>query len=58
MVESLLYGAAILACPVGMGAMMWLMMRSGDKAAPAHTDAEVAQLRAEVEQLQAQRAGR
>jgi hypothetical protein len=58
--ESLLYGVAILACPVGMGVMMWMMNRgnrnrmgsSGDDGAPH----QVAQLRAEIEQLKADRA--
>jgi hypothetical protein len=45
----------VLACPVGMGLMMWLMMRGGRRAstaAPDH-DSEIAQLRAEVERLRA-----
>lgn len=50
----------ILACPVGMGGMMWLMMR-GNKVPQGpptgETDAErveLAQLRHEVERLKAE----
>jgi len=54
--EQLLYGVAVLACPVGMGLMMWFMAR-GQRKNPADTDdQQVAQLRAEVEQLKAERA--
>ncbi len=56
--EALLLGLAVLACPVGMGVMMWMMMRGsggsgsqGDQAAAQ----EVARLRAEVDQLRAAR---
>ena len=49
--NQVLYALAVLACPVGMGMMMWLMMRSNKNpsrdAAPATaSEAEVAQLRA------------
>lgn len=53
--SELFYSLAILACPVGMGLMMWFMMRGMDKApavAPAQ-DAELARMRAEIDQLRA-----
>jgi hypothetical protein len=50
----LIYLLAVLACPVGMGVMMLVMMR-GDSATPSSGD-EVARLRAQVEQLRAERA--
>lgn len=53
----LLYPLALLACPVGMGLMMWMMMRGGaqNPAEPGNgaTGDEVARLRAEVDQLRA-----
>ncbi|MPZ66005.1 MAG: DUF2933 domain-containing protein [Pseudonocardiaceae bacterium] len=58
--EALLLGLAVLACPVGMGAMMWFMMRgSGGQGGGSQRDQtaeqEVARLRAEVDQLRAAR---
>jgi len=54
--EQLLYGVAVLACPVGMGLLMWFMAR-GQRKSPVDTgDQQVGQLRAEVEQLKAERA--
>ncbi len=58
--EALLLGLAVLACPVGMGVMMWFMMRgSGSQRSGSQGDqaaaAEVARLRAEVDQLRAGR---
>jgi len=55
------YALAVLACPVGMGLMMWLMMRGGkkkpaDTTASTATEAEVAQLRANLDRLRASRA--
>jgi hypothetical protein len=49
--QSLLLGVAVLACPGGMGLMMWMMMRGQSK-----DTATIQALRAEVEQLKAQRA--
>lgn len=54
-----LYAIALLACPVGMGAMMWFMMR-GRKEQPADGEAtakraELAGLQAQIDQLQAER---
>lgn len=64
--HNLLYLAAALGCPAGMGAMMWFMMRSGksrqNTQPPAQIparlsvqDQEIAALRAEVDQLRAAR---
>lgn len=65
----LLYGLAALACPVGMGAMMWFMMRGGRAGQPMGQpqtpagsgpepgkEAELARLRAEIDQLKAAQA--
>ncbi|MGY4544426.1 hypothetical protein ACVWY0_004371 [Arthrobacter sp. UYNi723] len=55
--NQVLFSLALLACPVGMGLMMWFMMRgrkdSPPSSPPAATDAELARLRAEVDQLRA-----
>lgn len=56
--DQIFYTLAVLACPVGMGAMMWLMMRTGRKqpktAAPsAVSEAELAELRADPNRLSA-----
>lgn len=56
--QQVLWAIAVLACPVGMGLMMWLMMR-GQRKGPGETgtsEEQVAQLRAEVERLKAERA--
>lgn len=58
--DALLLGLLVLACPLGMGVMMWMMMRgSGAQASGSQGDqsaaAEVARLRAEVDQLRAAR---
>jgi hypothetical protein len=58
--QSLLLAVAVLACPVGMGLMMWMMMRGQSKGTATSEyhgwQQEVQALRAEVEQLKAQRA--
>ena len=59
--SQVLYSLALLACPIGMGLMMWFMMRgkkhSNEGNAPSSlspaTDAELTKLRAEVDQLRA-----
>jgi len=56
--DKLLYLLPALACPVGMGAMMWLMMRGPGKPPAAPVDpapAELARLRTEIDALQARR---
>jgi hypothetical protein len=58
--QALLYGVAVLACPVGMGGMMWMMMRgqrnTGGGKAGDLSGLQVAALRAEIDQLKADRA--
>lgn len=56
--SELFYGLAALACPLGMGLMMWFMMRGGhgqDTPKPATRPGheELARLRAEVDHLRA-----
>lgn len=57
-----IYAMALLACPAGMGLMMWFMMRGGNQsagAAPAvSSDAELASLRAALDQLRAEQRDR
>jgi hypothetical protein len=57
--KELLYSLPLLACPVGMGLMMWFMMRGKKNPQPrtetpdAGTDAQIASLRAELDQVRA-----
>ena len=46
--------AALLACPVGMGAMMWFMARGGRKKQSEPEAMSVADLRTEHERLGAE----
>jgi hypothetical protein len=57
------YTLAVLACPVGMGLMMWMMMRGPNnnndvtgQAGHSSERREVDALRAEIEALKAERA--
>lgn len=62
--ESALLVAALLACPIGMGLMMWWMGRGTKREQPASADdvgtlrAEQARLTAEIDQLESERAAR
>jgi hypothetical protein len=50
-----LQSLALLACPVGMGVMMWLMLRGHGQQheGTSAQDAEIAALHAELDQLRA-----
>jgi hypothetical protein len=52
--EQLLLAAAVLACPVGMGLMMWMMMR-GDRGTDAAEQQEIMRLQAEIDRLKSER---
>lgn len=54
--ENLLYLLPLLACPIAMGLMMWMMMRPkrGNTGEPAAADQELARLRTEVDTLRTQ----
>ena len=56
--SELFYSLVLLACPVGMGVMMWMMMRgkghdSANMSGSAPIGDEITRLRAEVDQLRA-----
>jgi hypothetical protein len=55
--QQLLYVLPALACPVGMGAMMWMMMRpkKQDHGPALSQEQDLAQLRAEIAALRAGR---
>jgi hypothetical protein len=56
--QSLLAVAATLACPVGMGLMMWIMMRGHGRTHQAINPGsqQIEELRAEIGRLKAERA--
>lgn len=56
--SSALLTLALLACPVGMGVMMWMMRSRGTSDGAGGGEEQVAQLRAEIEQLKAERTAR
>jgi hypothetical protein len=55
--DKLLYLLPVLACPVGMGLMMWLMMRPKHEAqpTPGADQQELLRLRKEIDALRAER---
>lgn len=53
--DTLLAALPLLACPIMMGAMMWWMARKGHDQ-PQTQDREIAQLRAELDELRRSRA--
>ena len=52
--EGALLALALLACPVGMGAMMWFMGKNSKKDQQPPTNSSVEDLRAEQERIAAQ----
>ncbi len=61
MESSLLLSLALLACPVGMGVMMWMMSRGQGKGTGHDNQQprqELDKLQAEIDQLKAERATR
>ncbi|MDX3308203.1 hypothetical protein P1S61_03595 [Streptomyces sp. ME08-AFT2] len=58
--ENLLYLLPVLACPVGMGLMMWFMMRPkhGAQAGPTADRQELTRLRKEIDALRSEQASR
>ncbi|GHG01692.1 hypothetical protein GCM10018777_10440 [Streptomyces albogriseolus] len=57
---NLLYILPALACPVGMGLMMWFMMRPkrGSQADPTGDRQELTRLRKEIDALRSEQASR
>jgi hypothetical protein len=57
--ESLFYALAVLACPVAMGLMMFMMMRGNNNGQASEAQSadrsEIDALRAEIEALKAER---
>jgi len=50
------YALALLACPLGMGLMMWMMMRGSKKEQPdgdVVSSAELGRMQAEIDELRA-----